>query len=278
MRPVLFAAGILAAGCAPYEPVSTAESSLTEGAMIVYPIGHSVPASELIDLGPPSGLGATVLEGDPRISARIDYAENGMTAGVFQGTRGKALIHFPFTEHATILFGQATLTDQAGNTHVFKPGDSYLIRQGSDVLLDVEGSFFQKSFFNRVEPADAPGPMKVYPLGVPVPASELMDLGSPSNLGGTVLEGDPTISARVDYAGGGLTAGVFQATQGKGLIHFPFTEHASFFHGQARLTDESGVTHVFNPGDSYLIKQGSNIVWDTSGRSVQKSFFNFAQP
>jgi uncharacterized cupin superfamily protein len=201
-----------------------------------------------------------------------------MLAGVFQATRGKILIHFPFTEHATILSGEVALTDQVGNRHVLKPGDSYLIKQGSDIVWDVKGARVQKSFFNRTESANAAGAMVVYRAGITVPEPELIDLGPPSGLGGTVLEGDPKISARVDYSNAGLQAGVFQATRGKILIHFPFTEHATILQRKVTLTDEVGVTHPLDVGASYLIQQGSVIAWDVRGQSVQKSFFNFTQP
>ena len=67
---------------------------LERGKMIVYRAGEKVPQAELQDLGPPEGLGGTVLEGDPKISARIDYAQGNLLGGVFQATRGTVLIHF----------------------------------------------------------------------------------------------------------------------------------------------------------------------------------------
>jgi uncharacterized protein len=246
--------------------------------MIIYAPGQAVPASELVDLGPPAGLGGTVLSGDPHISARVDYAENGLLAGVFQATQGTVLIHFPFTEHATILEGEVAMTDEDGNSHLFKPGDSYLIHQGSVILWDVKGARVQKSFFNRTEASDAPGPMIVYQKGIVAEGADLVDLGSPSALGGTVLSGDPAISARIDGASDGLAAGIFQATRGDVMVSFPFTEHATVLRGEVLLTDETGSTRHLLPGDSYLIKARSDILWSVTGPSVQKSFLNVAQP
>ena len=118
--------------------------------MIVYRAGEKVPQSELQDLGPPEGLGGIVLEGDPKISARIDYAAGNLLAGVFQATSGTVLIHFPFSEHATITSGEVELTDETGQTVRLGPGDSYLIKQDSSILWRVAQSFVQKSFFNVV--------------------------------------------------------------------------------------------------------------------------------
>ncbi|KFA92882.1 hypothetical protein Q664_12585 [Archangium violaceum Cb vi76] len=104
-----------------------------------------------VDLGSPENLGGRVLEGNPRIYARIDYSRGPVAAGLFKATRGKIRITFPFTEHATILEGEVTLTDEAGNTHKYKAGDSYFIRQGQVILWEVKGKEVIKSFFNTVE-------------------------------------------------------------------------------------------------------------------------------
>lgn len=245
--------------------------------MIVYKAGERVPESELFDLGPPEGLGGEVLEGDPKISARIDYATGDLLAGVFQATRGKVLIHFPFSEHATILNGEVKLTDEWGNSVHLGAGDSYFITQGSVILWEVRGDRVQKTFFNRTTEDDEPSPMVVYKARDAVAQSELTDLGPPEGLGGTVIAGNPKISARVDYGNGPATAGVFQATRGDVLIHFPFTEHATVIEGAVTLTDETGQTVRLGPGDSYLIQQDSSIFWHVAQSFVQKSFFNVVE-
>jgi uncharacterized cupin superfamily protein len=153
MKSMLVATAILVMGCAgAEEAIGDSAAALQTGEMIVYEPGHAVPQEELTDLGPPAGLGGTVLDGDPHIAARIDYANEGLLGGVFQATRGKVLVHFPFTEHATVLRGAFTLTDETGRTHRFQVGDSYLIKQGSDIRWEVGGPSVQKSFFNFTQP------------------------------------------------------------------------------------------------------------------------------
>ncbi len=254
-----------------------AESRLHKGTVLVYRAGEKVAESELVDLGPPAKLGGTVLEGDPRIAARVDYARGDLVAGVFRATRGKARIEFPFTEHATILNGEVELTDQSGNRARLQPGDSYLVRQGSVILWEVRGQAVQKTFFNRRQDGGSPAPMVVY-TRQEIPDSELVDLGPPEGLGGTVLSGDPKLSGRIDNGDGAATAGVFQATSGDAQIHFPFTEHSTVMQGAVTLTDEAGHAHRLDPGDSYLIKQESVILWHVAGRRVQKSFFSVVEP
>lgn len=258
-------------------PAGASASSLAKGTMVVYRAGDKVPESELADLGAPGNLGGTVLEGEPKISARIDYAEDQLLAGVFQATRGKVRIEFPFTEHATILNGEVELTDQWGNNARLEGGDSYFIRQGSVILWEVRGQAVQKTFFNRTEESGSPAPMVVYKARDEVPQSELTDLGSPESLGGTVLSGDSKLSGRIDYQDGAAGAGVFQATRGDAQIRFPFTEHATVIHGAVTLKDEGGQTHRLKPGDSYLIKQDSSIFWRVARTHVQKSFLNVVE-
>ncbi len=253
------------------------EVRLEKGTMLVYRAGERVAEADLVDLGPPANLGGTVLEGDPRISARIDYARGGLLAGVFQATSGKARIEFPFTEHATILHGDVELTDQWGNHARLGVGDSYLITQGSVVLWEVRGQAVQKTFFNRQEDNPQPAPMAVYRRRQHVPQSELIDLGPPEGLGGTVLSGEPQLSGRVDHRDPAATAGVFQATVGTAQIRFPFTEHSTVMTGAVTLKDETGRVHRFDPGDSYLIGQGSSIFWQVVGSRMQKSFFSVVE-
>ncbi len=119
--------------------------------MIVYSPGPIRDVSQLVSLGQPEGLGGKVLEGKPEIFARVDFNANGMMAGLFMSTRGRIEVTFPFTEHATILEGEVTLTDQTGQTHHYRPGDSYFIKQGSVIIWDVKGERVIKSFFNITE-------------------------------------------------------------------------------------------------------------------------------
>src|SRR5262249_48872343 len=146
---ITVASVVIAVGCAIAVAGAAQAQPLQKGKMIVYPAGEKVPQSELQDLGPPGNLGGTVLSGDPKISARIDYAAGNLLGGVFQATSGTVLIHFPFTEHATILSGEVQLTDASGNSAHLGEGDSYFITQGSVILWEVNGAFVQKTFFNR---------------------------------------------------------------------------------------------------------------------------------
>lgn len=251
------------------EPDAPADDTLT-----IYRRGEAVPQQQLVDLGDPADLGGEVLEGNPAISARIDYADGTLTADVFQATRGKVLIHFPFTEHATILSGSVELTDSTGVHVTLHPGDSYLITQGSDILWEVDGARVQKSFTNRVEALDSPGPMRIYHARERVDADALTPLGAPEQLGGVTLAGEPTIAARFDLPD--ASAGVMATSEGSLSIGFGFAAHATVSSGHLLLTDESGDTHALRWGDAYFVRPGALVEWDVGKQGVQQSFFHEA--
>ncbi len=116
--------------------------------MIVYQPNVAVPDSAFVDLGAAEALGGKVLKGSPTISARIDFHQDGMMGGIFEATTGTVEVTFPFTEHATILEGEVTITDGSGTSHTYRPGDSYLIEQDQVVIWEVPGERVRKSFFN----------------------------------------------------------------------------------------------------------------------------------
>lgn len=130
---------------APGEPVR--EEIFKEG-MRMYSPRMCVDRSSLTWLGPPGALGGEVLAGHPELYGRFDFREGNMAAGIFMATTGVIRVTFPFTEHATILEGEVSLTDEEGRTQTFKAGDSYFIRQKQVVLWDVKGKHVLKSFFN----------------------------------------------------------------------------------------------------------------------------------
>lgn len=109
------------------------------------PVGPSVhpPQSARAD-----ALGGRILEGEVRITVHLDVQEGGMASGIFEATSGRVEILFPFTEHATILEGEVSLTDEAGHTRTLQPGDSYFIEQGERILWDVKTPRLRKAFFN----------------------------------------------------------------------------------------------------------------------------------
>lgn len=99
----------------------------------------------------PANPGGRVLQGKPKIATWISYRDPSVTAGVFEATRGKVEVTFPFTEYATILEGEVTITDESGRQHTYRKGDSYLVLGGQPVVWDVRCPRVRQSFFSLTE-------------------------------------------------------------------------------------------------------------------------------
>jgi uncharacterized cupin superfamily protein len=112
-----------------------------------YAPGEEVELSSFMALGSLANLGATVLDGEPEAWLRIDFADAGMSAGLFVASAGKVRYAFPSTEHATIIEGEATFTDRHGRSETYRPGDSYFIAQGEVMTCECDVRVI-KSFFN----------------------------------------------------------------------------------------------------------------------------------
>jgi uncharacterized cupin superfamily protein len=120
-----------------------------------------------------------------------------------------------------------------------------------------------------------------YGAGQPVDDGDFLDVTAQiPALGGTVLEGNPTIKVRFDSPPDGVTAhGVFeQLGKAKIRIVFPFDEHIQVIHGLLKITDASGNEFYFGPGDSYFMHQGTVVMWETLTPRFQKSFFDYTHP
>ena len=114
-----------------------------------------------------------------------------------------------------------------------------------------------------------------YDLGHPLPQSQMMEFPDPAALGGEVLWGNLRIFAAFDYVTPTMSAGHFEATGPSQVrITFPFTEHGTVIYGAFTMKDENGDVKLYLPGDSYLIRQGSVVVWTILTPRMQKSFLN----
>lgn len=106
--------------------------------------------SSFTPVGSMENLGAIVLHGRPEGWVRLDLDENGVRAGVFIASAGRLTYTFPSTEHATILEGEVTLTDQDGVSETYRTGDSWVIGQGTVMTGECSGRVV-KSFLNVVD-------------------------------------------------------------------------------------------------------------------------------
>lgn len=108
---------------------------------------------------------------------------------------------------------------------------------------------------------------------------ELAYIGSPEDLGGKTLSGaEIKLYARVDVGGGDspLTAGLFEATNGRFSFTYPFNELATLIEGELEITNESGNSVTYKGGDgcSWFIRKGATVTWHVKSERARKSFFS----
>ncbi|MBN9237740.1 MULTISPECIES: cupin domain-containing protein [Phyllobacteriaceae] len=98
--------------------------------------------------GPPENLSAVTLEGKPVMHGKNLYSSNGgqVLSGIYEVTKGRFKVIYPFHEHATVLDGEVTISDEAGNSVTYGPGDSWFCHQGEVVTWDVK-DHLRKTFF-----------------------------------------------------------------------------------------------------------------------------------
>lgn len=111
------------------------------------------------------------------------------------------------------------------------------------------------------------------PLLLKQPLPELLEIGSVSNPGATVIAGTPTVGVASIFGEptDNLNCGVFSCTRGSFVMEYPFAEHATVWEGSATLTNErTGESMQYQAGDSRFVEKGTPVRWDiTSDRFVK---------
>lgn len=108
---------------------------------------------ELDSWGTVADLGSVILEGDGKAFGRftIGNPEVPINGGYFGVTKSKFRMTYPFTEQATIIKGELTLTNEdTGEVLHLKEGDSFVAEKGTKVLWDVKSDFFVKHYLSAI--------------------------------------------------------------------------------------------------------------------------------
>ena len=95
------------------------------------------------------------------------------------------------------------------------------------------------------------------------------------SIGAKIVSGKPKQSGRIDY--GSLTqpiiVGVWECTQGKFEISYPWNELATIQEGSVTITDSTGKAMTFRAGDTHFAVKGERVTWDIQEAKVRKCFF-----
>jgi len=100
--------------------------------------------------GTVANLGSEILEGEAKAFGKMVFGapDAPVSCGFFRVTRSRFRMVYPFNEHATVIEGTATLTDEnTGKTATYKAGDSWFIEKGTPILWDIGSEVFTKNYF-----------------------------------------------------------------------------------------------------------------------------------
>jgi uncharacterized cupin superfamily protein len=74
---------------------------------------------------------SSVISGSPRFKSwNLDEAAGGVSSGIWEATPGKWRFENDHWEYCRILAGVSVITEEGGETHTVKAGDSFILRAG----------------------------------------------------------------------------------------------------------------------------------------------------
>ena len=104
---------------------------------------------ELDSWGTVADLGSEILEGDCQALGMMVHGAptDPVSCAYFGATRGRFRMTYPFSEHAVVLEGEVTLTNEAtGETRTYGPGGGWFVEKGTPVLWTVRTDRFVKNY------------------------------------------------------------------------------------------------------------------------------------
>lgn len=242
------------------------------GKVTIYERGHAISQSQLSPLNA-ADFGITTSGCHIDLNGRIDLDSSPLLGGVFQASQGKYHVVFPAATHSSVIDGDVTAT-VGGQTYHLGKGDSFLATKGTEVDFETTTNSHQTSFFANYAAAGPAGLFKVYEENSEPAEADLISLGTPADFNMTVLEGDPTLMARIDYFVGNESAGHFRITKSKLYVNpVSVTEHGAVTKYGMNMTDSDGTIYKLSKGDSYLVRQGAVLIWDVKGPAVFQAFY-----
>ena len=110
---------------------------------------HPNIVPELDEWGTVADLGSSILEGEGSCFGKMVFGtpEAPLSCGYFATIKGKVRMTYPFSEHAVVVEGRATLTDErTGKTVTYSPGDGWFVEKGTSVIWEIHSDRFTKNY------------------------------------------------------------------------------------------------------------------------------------
>lgn len=116
-------------------------------------IKKNMTLDELESWGSIVDFGSELIEGEAKVFGEftVGNPDIPINGGYFGVTKGIYRMKYPFSEQATIVTGQITLTDEkTGEKWILKEGDSWVVEKDTELLWEVNTDFFIKHYFCAV--------------------------------------------------------------------------------------------------------------------------------
>ncbi|MBO9707371.1 MAG: DUF861 domain-containing protein [Caulobacter sp.] len=108
---------------------------------------NTVP--ELDSWGTVADLGSDILEGECLAFGKMVFSASdaAVSCAYFGVTQGKFRMIYPFNEHAVVVEGLVTLTNErTGETNTYSVGQGWFVEKDTPVLWEVRGERFVKNY------------------------------------------------------------------------------------------------------------------------------------
>ncbi|MBP6116431.1 MAG: DUF861 domain-containing protein [Neisseriaceae bacterium] len=116
-------------------------------------IKSTMALTDLDSWGTVADLGSEILEGECKAYGQftVGNPELPISGGYFGVSKGVFRMTYPFSEQATIVSGNITLTNEGtGEKWTFGPGESWVVEKGTTVLWDIHSDYFVKHYLSAV--------------------------------------------------------------------------------------------------------------------------------
>ncbi len=240
-----------------------------------------MPKSKIITLktNGPEGVGLSKLKleqedfqsGLPEQSWHIYFEDEafGLTVGVWTTTSMQERFGpYPGDEFMCILEGNVTIVGKDGRETLIKEGETFCVQNGMPVSWKQEG-FLRKFFitYNRTDgilPKINPDAKDAFVLNQDTLSNALQELDTPfpfETSGKAPSQSDAPVFVNDTE---NVHVGMWESAPFESAMKpFPCSEFVQLLDGEISITEQSGQTHSFGPGDVFFIPVGTICSWKT---------------
>jgi uncharacterized cupin superfamily protein len=239
------------------------------------------PSPVRMDPDKMAGLGLTSVPNDAFVDILIDGELNIEIASLFEGEELRAAIFgstpattdhrdrpLEYDEFVLVLNGKLILTEQNGNAQEFTPGQTVVLPKGYTGTWEMQGEYRELAVVPSQPSAigntgGSPVRLNTDHLAgldlTPIPNDGFIDI---------LVEGELDFEIGQLFSGEDFMAVAVESTPAK-TDHrnrpLEYDEFVYVLNGKLVLTEQSGATHEFHPGEALVVPKGYTGTWQQIG-------------